>query len=100
MKILIYHYNHIDPAIRYESLAKYALGKDHELAKCRTYDLNFTYGASFYGEVKILTQIVDGLIKIEPINTELRLIKEYMEREIAEKTSLGLIDHLIQIIEK
>lgn len=70
----ILHSGHKDPAMRYESLAKYALGFNHSDARATVYDFVFAPNPTDKG-IRILEKILDGLIRKESNKDEFKLIK-------------------------
>ncbi|WP_299244148.1 hypothetical protein [uncultured Aquimarina sp.] len=95
----ILHADHRDPAMRYESLAKYALGSNHKSARATVYDFDFVPKPNNDG-VNILGEILDGLIFKESNKEELVVIKESLKENISQRTAIGLINYLIKIVEK
>lgn len=94
----ILHSDSLDPTMRYESLAKYALGSDHEDARATVYDFVFVPETSKDG-VAIFKKILDGLIRKESNKTELKAIKDSLEEKMSQLTAIELIDYLIKIVE-
>jgi len=94
----ILHSDHFDPAMRYESLAKYALGSNHESSRATVYDFIFVPEPNHEG-ITILDKILDALILKESSKQEFMIIKESLNETISQKTAIGLIDYLIKIIE-
>ncbi|WP_237275617.1 hypothetical protein [Tenacibaculum ovolyticum] len=95
----ILHSDHLDPAMRYESLAKYALGSNHKSSRATVYDFVFVPEPKDEA-INILGQILDGLIIKEPNKNELKIIKESINENFTQRTAIGLIDYLIKIVDK
>ena len=94
----ILHSDSNDPTMRYESLAKYALGSDHEDARATVYDFVFVPKTTNDG-VAILKKILDGLIKKESNKIELQTIKDSLDEKMSQLTAIELIDYLIKIVQ-